>query len=838
MSRKKIDYGIDLGTTNSAIAVADRGEINIIKSTLRMKDTTPSCVNFNKKGQVRVGDPAFDSYQKELLDVLIGRKKEDEISTFIEFKRTMGTDKRYGSRNMDRPRSSEELSAEVLKQLKSYVSEEENISAAVVTIPALFRQNQVDATQRAAELAGLSCCKLLQEPIAASLAYGISTEEMDGFWIVFDFGGGTFDAALMKVDEGIMKVVDTAGDNHLGGKDLDLAIVDEILVPWIKENHSIAEMLEDRQRSQQLRQALKQTAEHIKIALSSQESEEVLSDDPICEDDDGEEIELDLEVTLEQYEKVVKPIFQRAVDIVRDLLMRNKLADAEVGTMLLVGGPTYSQTLRNMLREEFGDIVKTDIDPMTAVSRGAAVFASTQSIPDHLQARDTSKVQLTLKYPETTVEREESLGIRIDRVNSDAEVPSAVNVEIVRADGEWSSPRTRVEDADIVDIHLKAGHPNTFEIQVTDDQGNKLACEPESFTVIQGLSVARATLSRSICIESIQGGSGVAKLARLEGLEKNSSLPTKGRGHFRTQKPLRPGNDGDVLRIPILEGEPGQRAAYNELSGVVKITGDEISEFLPEGSEVELDLSVDGSHRITLEVFFPQIDETFEKKVAESYDSEQKEYDEAELHQEILKAQHACALITHGNTSSIETGLSDLLIKLGSRGDYETKVQVKERLNELLMKLDALEEGAAWPEAEADLDAALQSLENLNERHGDAQMQQVLSELMARAVEVKRQQDPALAAALSQEVRACEFDLLRSQIGFWIGFVKHFDDDFDNQEWTDPREARNLIDQAKRVVATSPSREKLEATVGQLFALLPNKEMPLASTADRDLLTN
>lgn len=836
MSRNKIDYGIDLGTTNSAIAVADRGEINIIKSTRHLKDTTPSCVNFNKKGQVRVGDLAFDNYQRELVDVLRERKNEDEINTFIEFKRTMGTDKRYGSRNMDRPCSSEELSAEVLKQLKSYASE--NISAAVVTIPALFRQNQVDATQRAAELAGLSCCKLVQEPIAASLAYGLSAEKMDGYWIVFDFGGGTFDAALMKVDEGIMKVVDTAGDNHLGGKDLDFAVIEEILIPWIKENFNILEMLEDGQRSQQLRQALKPTAEHLKIALSSQESEEVLSDDPICEDDDGEEIELDIEVTLEEFAKAVKPIFQRAVDITRELLTRNKLNDDEVGTMLLVGGPTYSQTLRNMLREEFGDIVKTDIDPMTAVARGAAVFASTQSIPDNLQERDTSKVQLTLKYPETTVEKEESLGIRIDRTRSDAEIPSAVNVEIVRADGEWVSPRTRIEDADIIDIHLKVGQPNNFEVQVTDDQGNNLACEPASFTVIQGLNVARGTLSRSICIESIQARSGVAKLARLEGLEKNSSLPTKGRGNFKTQKPLRPGNAGDVLRIPILEGEPGQRAAYNELAGVLTITGDDISEFLPEGSEVELELTLDGSRLITLEVFFPQIDETFEEKVSESHDSEQKEYDAAELREEILKAQHACALITHGDTSSIETGLSNLFSKLIARDDYETKVQTRERLNELLMKLDVLEEGAAWPEAEADLDAALQSLENLNERHGDAQMQQVLSGLTTRVVDVKQQQEPALAAALTQEIRGCEFDLLRSQIGFWISFVKHFDDEFHNQEWTDPGEARNLIDQAKRVVATSPSREKLEAIVGQLFALLPNKEMPLASTADRDLLTN
>ena len=135
---------------------------------------------------------------------------------------------------MEKEYSSEELSAEVLKALKSYITDE-NIKSVVVTVPAKFTVNQKDATLRAAKLAGFEHCELLQEPIAASMAYGLDAKSKDGYWLVFDFGGGTFDAALLKVEEGIMKVIDTEGDNYFGGKNLDYAIVEEIMIPHIRK---------------------------------------------------------------------------------------------------------------------------------------------------------------------------------------------------------------------------------------------------------------------------------------------------------------------------------------------------------------------------------------------------------------------------------------------------------------------------------------------------------------------------------------------------------------------------------------------------------------------------
>ena len=212
MSRVKIDYGIDLGTTNSAISRMENGE-SVIKKTDTLKDTMPSCIFVNKKKSIQCGDGAFNSVKSDKLKLL---KTFDERNTngFIEFKRTMGTDKNYFCSNLERDFTSEELSSEVLKKLKSFVTDE-SFNSVVVTVPAKFTSNQKDATLRAAELAGFSHCELLQEPIAASMAYGLDAQVEDGFWLVFDFGGGTLDITVMRLGDADLdmnkKVLATGG---------------------------------------------------------------------------------------------------------------------------------------------------------------------------------------------------------------------------------------------------------------------------------------------------------------------------------------------------------------------------------------------------------------------------------------------------------------------------------------------------------------------------------------------------------------------------------------------------------------------------------------------------
>ena len=181
----RIKYGIDLGTTNSAIAIIEKGESVIIKSELQ-KDTTPSCIAFNKKKSVSAGDRAFNQLNSDKL-IALRKNKATSSNTFIEFKRTMGSDKKYHSSFMEADFSSEELSSELLKKLKSFV-QDDNFKSVVITIPAMFNDNQKASTQKAAELAGFSQVELLQEPIAAAMAYGLDEKVKDGQILIFDFG--------------------------------------------------------------------------------------------------------------------------------------------------------------------------------------------------------------------------------------------------------------------------------------------------------------------------------------------------------------------------------------------------------------------------------------------------------------------------------------------------------------------------------------------------------------------------------------------------------------------------------------------------------------------------
>ena len=209
MARIKIDYGIDLGTTNSAICRMEKGEPVVIKTDV-LKDTMPSCVSFTKKKSVKAGDSAFNDMKSDKRRASKAGLKGTS-NAYVEFKRTMATNTLYQSSFMERSYSSEELSAEILKTLKSFVTDE-NVTSVVITVPAKFTVNQKTATIEAATMAGFTKCELLQEPIAAAMAYGLTTESKNGIWMVFDFGGGTFDAALLKVEDGIMQVFDPAGD--------------------------------------------------------------------------------------------------------------------------------------------------------------------------------------------------------------------------------------------------------------------------------------------------------------------------------------------------------------------------------------------------------------------------------------------------------------------------------------------------------------------------------------------------------------------------------------------------------------------------------------------------
>jgi len=835
MARTKIDYGIDLGTTNSAISRMENGE-PVIKKTDTLKDTMPSCVYFNRRQAIQVGDSAYTAMKLDKLKAM--KDNNFRSNAFIEFKRTMGTDKKYPSSNMEKDFSSEELSAEVLKSLKSYISDE-SFKSIVVTVPAKFTVNQRDATLRAATLAGFEHCELLQEPIAASMAYGLDAKSKDGYWLVFDFGGGTFDAALLKVEDGIMKVIDTEGDNYLGGKNLDYAIVDEIIIPHIQESFTIDSILSDDNKKKIFQDALKRFAEEIKIQMSFKEKYELLSNlGDLPEDEDGEEMEIDITVIQEMMQNTLGPIFQKSIDTCKHLLERNSLDGNKLDSLILVGGPTYSPILRKMLEEQ---ITKPDIsvDPMTVVSKGAALFASTVDVSDEIkeQQRDSTKIQLEFGYEATTVEEEEFVTVKILKDKTEGEIPEKVFVDIIRNDKAWSSGKTEIDDkGDIIEVKLNAGKANAFNVLAYNAQGDLLPNEPSDFTIIQGSKIGSATLPYFFGLEIKSRASGKVVFRSIKGLEKNQSTPAIGtKNGLKTQKQIRPGIKDDKLKIPIYQGEhgaDGTRAIHNEHVYDVIITGEDLPKLLPEGSDFDLTVKVDKSERITLSAFFPTLDYTHEIEVPS--DTTQKEIDANWLDSEINKAQQTLNLIKQEGVYSDQEKLDKLDTEISEtkkrfeqgKSDYDRKKDVLDSLRRSLKNIDEIQASSEWPKTEEELKDVFYRLEKTNKQFGNDKTNGIVEQFKEQIPEIIKEKNVKVAQEMIDNMRQLDFALVDQGLGaqMEIMMLKNFNDNFDTLDWSDRNRARMTLDRGLQMVANNPSKENLRQVVIELYKLLPDTQ--------------
>lgn len=857
MARTKIDYGIDLGTTNSGIARMENGE-PIIKKTDTLKDTMSSCISFNKKQSILAGDAAVNALKADKLKAMKDFKAESS-NTFIEFKRTMGTDKTYSSSNMNKEFTSEELSAEVLKKLKSFITDEE-IKSIVITVPAKFTINQKDATSRAAKLAGFEHCELLQEPIAASMAYGLDSTSKDGLWLVFDFGGGTFDAALLKVEDGIMKVIDTEGDNYLGGKNIDYAIVDEIIIPYLQKNFSIDSIINDDVKREVLRDAMKHYAEEAKIQLSFKDTHNILSDlgDIPGTDDDGNEFELDITISQTEMAKTVSPIFQKAITICNDLLKRNHLSGNNLGALILVGGPTYSPILRKMLKEQVTEKVDTSCDPMTVVAKGAALYASTVNVSDEIieKGRNKSKIQLGLGYEPTTVENEEFVTIKILKDKTEGAIPDKCFAEVVRTDKAWSSGKVQIDESgEVVEVKLNSGKANAFNVFVYNEQGDLIPSEPNDFTIIQGSKVGSATLPYNIGIEIKSKASGKIVFRPIKGLEKNQTTPATGIANgLKTQKQINPGSKTDFIKIPIYQGDygsEGSRAIYNEHVFDVIISGEQLPSLLPEGSDVDLTLKVDKSERVTISAFFPYLNFTEEVVIPETV---QKEIDAKWLETEISKAKQTLNIIKQEGDFADKDSLNKLSNELAEleklleqgRSDYDRKKQIIDNLRRSLRKLDDIQDSTEWPKTEEELKDAFYKLEETFKQFegkveglNEDRIKEAITQFKEQIPQIIRDKNVKVAKELTDLMRGLSFTLVDQALGaqMEIMMLKEFNDEFDMHDWSDRNKAKMLISQGLQIAATNPSKQRLRPIVIELYKLLPGIDKPIFA-GDDSVLTD
>jgi len=355
MGKEKI-IGIDLGTSNSAASVLEAGRPVIIPSAegaTYAGKAFPSYVAFTKDGQRLVGEPA----RRQAVT--------NPDGTFSAFKRKMGSDYKYEFNS--KSYTPQELSSMLLQKIKTDAEAflGQPVNKAVITVPAYFNDNQRQATKDAGEIAGLEVVRIINEPTAASLAYGLDKSDQEHKILVFDFGGGTLDVTIMEFGGNVFEVKSTSGDTQLGGTDMDNAIV-EFLVNKFKDDTGV-DVFNDTAAMQRLREA----AEKAKIELSTVLDTEINL--PYLTANQNGPQHLKVKLTRAKLEELVRPIVERCKSSIEQALKDAKLKPSEVDKVILVGGPTRMPIVQKFVREQVGTEPERGIDPMECVAMGAAI---------------------------------------------------------------------------------------------------------------------------------------------------------------------------------------------------------------------------------------------------------------------------------------------------------------------------------------------------------------------------------------------------------------------------------------------------------------------------------
>ncbi len=350
MAKEKI-LGIDLGTTNSCISIIEGGKAQVITNSEGSR-TTPSVVHISSSGERVVGDSA----KKQA----IVKPKE----TVISIKTHMGEDYKVNIHGKDY--TPQEISAITLGKLKkdaeSYLGEE--IKKAVITVPAYFTDAQRQATKDAGKIAGFEVERIINEPTAAALAYGIDKADAHNV-LVFDFGGGTFDVSVLELDDGVFEVKSTAGDNHLGGDNVDKILIDYIADEFKKENG--IDLRDDAQSAQRIKAA----AEKTKIELSSK-LESDISEPFITADASGPK-HLEMKISRSKFNELIQPILAKLRVPTQQAIKDSGLSTSEIDKIILVGGSTRIPAVQELVKEISGKYADKSVNPDEAVAMGAAI---------------------------------------------------------------------------------------------------------------------------------------------------------------------------------------------------------------------------------------------------------------------------------------------------------------------------------------------------------------------------------------------------------------------------------------------------------------------------------
>lgn len=600
-----INYGIDLGTTNSAIAKFVKGEVEVFKNPMETgKETLPSVVYYKKDKH----KPFIGSGARTYLE-------RDSANVFSCFKRKMGTTESYKVKNLNQSKTPIELSAEVLKELKGFVHTGEQVDAAIITIPASFGIIQSNATKEAGYLAGFKQVILLQEPIAASLAYSNKhkNERLEnGLWMVYDLGGGTFDVALIKIQDGEMKVLDHEGNNFLGGTDFDNLIVEDLIIPFLNSNYTFNnfenELKSASGKYNSLYYKLLHLSEIAKITLSSKTSTEIDFSD--FHDDNDIEVNISFEIARSEFENLIKSKIGETIDMIKKILHRNSLRSSDIQFILMVGGSTYIPYVRTRVEEILQIRANCDIDPITAIAIGAAYYAGTKekNFESETHTISEDKIKIKFAYQKASQDNEELLACKVDG-NTEG-----LYYQILREDKGYDSGKKKLMNRFSEDLPLLPNTYNYFKFKILDEQNNVIETGCEVIGIAQGkYSVVGQPLSSDICLQTdispnIDKMIGNTKLSMY--FQKNTILPVKQTKTATLNKTILEGSTEKVY-INVLEGSQFNLPEANQTIGYLEISGTMLNGDIYRGDDIDITIEMTESQDLKVTVYISRLNQEF-----------------------------------------------------------------------------------------------------------------------------------------------------------------------------------------------------------------------------------
>ena len=798
MAETPLYVGIDLGTTNSAAAVFDGERVMVVRNA-QGATVTPSVVRIDKQGRVTVGTRARRFVE------------QDPANSAAEFKRLMGTDKAIEFPAAGVAKKPEELSAEILKALRQDIVDQTSASVerAVISVPALFELPQSAATSEAARLAGFDRVELLQEPIASALAAGWrADDDGGGSWLVFDLGGGTFDASLLETRDGLLRVVGHDGDNFLGGRDFDWAITEHLasLLPVVPRRNNPA-------HAGALR-ALRLAAEDAKIELSRGDRAQVTLAQPLAID--GQDVEVDLELTRATVERLCAPLVDRALDVCVRLLTAQGLGPGRLARLVLVGGPTVMPLVRQRVAARLEAPIAEGHDPMTLVAQGAALYAATAAL-DGRAAPKTAPTgrQVWLQYPAV------SSDLTPHVVGKFVGADPPAKVKLVRADGGWTSAEASVapDGTFLTTVSLVPRRACTFELVATSAAGERVEVSPPALTIVQGLTIGDPPLSRTLGVALASGHVQIY-------LERGAPLPARRTFTHHTVETVAKGSSDSVLRIPIVQGEL-TAAHLCRLVGTLDIGGDAVKDTVPTGSAVEVTIELDRGGRLSARALVPVIDQVFEHvahllvpdATPESLDSALRE-----LRRQLMELRTDAFRHGLGQTieklDSLEARLAEAErdIDAAHGGDADAAQRARRALLDIDATMAEADLARKWPELDAAARQAAITASSTVGFHGSDAERALLQEVLAAMDKARRDKDaPELERQmrLAQRLSSAAFNRTTEA---WEWYFEEAASEVSRAR--DLPRANKLVSEGKAAVARG-DLDELRKVVKALWQLLP-----------------